>query len=96
MTFVDAPTGLVYDAKRDILYVASTLDNKVFAVGDAGDTNKDRGRGTLIYSDHVNLHGPLIVAGADRNRQTERRTRLEKATARSVVCLFHCVVLSRS
>ena len=59
VTFVDAPTGLVYDPESDILYVASTLDNKVFAVGDAAETNKDRGRGTIIYSDNVHLHGPL-------------------------------------
>jgi hypothetical protein len=59
VTFVDAPTGLVYDAERDVLYVASTLDNEVFAVGDAGDTNRDRGRGTLVYADNVHLHGPL-------------------------------------
>ena len=59
VTFVDAPTGLVYDANRDTLYVASTLDNEVFAVGDASETNQDRGRGTLVYSDNVHLHGPL-------------------------------------
>jgi hypothetical protein len=59
VTFVDAPTGLVYDAERDVLYVASTLDNEVFAVGDAGDTNRDRGRGRVIYSDNAHLHGPL-------------------------------------
>jgi len=59
VTFVDAPTGLVYDANRDTLYVASTLDNEVFAVGDGAETNQDRGRGTLVYSDNVHLHGPL-------------------------------------
>jgi hypothetical protein len=59
VTFVDAPTGLVYDATQDILYVASSLDNMVFAVGDAAETNQDRGRGTVIYSDNVHLHGPL-------------------------------------
>src|SRR5579872_1818928 len=59
VTFVDAPTGLVYDPERDVLYVASTKDNEVFAVGDAGATNRDRGRGTVVYSDNVHLHGPL-------------------------------------
>lgn len=59
VTFVDAPTGLVYDPVRDVLYVASTLDNEVFAVADAGDTTHDRGRGELIYEDKVHLHGPL-------------------------------------
>jgi hypothetical protein len=64
VTFVDAPTGLVYDPQSDTLYVASSLDNKVFAVGDAGDTDKDRGRGTVIYSDNVHLHGPLGMTQA--------------------------------
>jgi hypothetical protein len=59
VTFVDAPTGLVYDVKRDVLYVASSADNKVFAVGGAGSTNKDRGTGSVIYSDNAHLHGPL-------------------------------------
>jgi len=58
-TFVEGPTGLVYDPERDVLYVASTDDNEVFAVGDAGDTTKDRGTGTVVYSDNVHLHGPL-------------------------------------
>jgi hypothetical protein len=31
-TFEVGPTGLVYDQRRDILYVASTGDNEVFAV----------------------------------------------------------------
>lgn len=59
VTFVDAPTGLVYDATQDVLYVASSLDNEVFAVGNAAETDRDRGRGTLVYSDNVHLHGPL-------------------------------------
>jgi len=64
VTFVDAPTGLVYDAKKDILYVASTADNSVYAVYDAGDRHHDGGRGTLIYTDAVHLHGPLGMAMA--------------------------------
>ena len=56
---VVGPTGLAYDAARDILYVASTADNKIFAVPDARKTGRDRGRGALIYQDNVHLHGPL-------------------------------------
>src|SRR5580704_14393823 len=62
VTFVDAPTGLVYDAKKDVLYVASTADNAVYAVLDAGERNHDGGRGTLIYTDAKHLHGPLGMA----------------------------------
>ncbi len=64
VTFVDAPTGLVYDPIKDILYVASTLDNAVFAVPDAGGATRDRGVGTLIYQDSTHLHGALAMAMA--------------------------------
>jgi len=62
VTFVDAPTGLVYDPQKDILYVASTVDNAVYAVHDAGDRRSDGGKGRLIYTDAVHLHGPLAMA----------------------------------
>jgi hypothetical protein len=64
VTFVDAPTGLVYDAKKDLLYVASTADNSVYAVHDAGDRTHDGGIGKLIYTDAKHLHGPLGMAMA--------------------------------
>jgi hypothetical protein len=64
VTFVDAPTGLVYDAKKDVLYVASTADNAVYSVFDAGDRIHDGGRGTIIYTDAKHLHGPLGMAMA--------------------------------
>jgi hypothetical protein len=53
------PTGLAYDAKRDILYVASTGDNEIFAISDAKDRTSDAGMGKLIYQDATHLHGPL-------------------------------------
>jgi len=62
--FVDAPTGLTYDAATDTLYVASTLDNEVFAVKDAGKTASDQGRGTVIYQDPQHLHGALAMCWA--------------------------------
>ena len=64
VTFVDAPTGLVYDRSKDVLYVASTLDNAVYAVRDAGDRKHDGGIGTLIYQDPKHLHGALGLAMA--------------------------------
>jgi hypothetical protein len=64
VAFVDAPTGLVYDASSEILYVASTLDNKVFAVSDAGSTTTDNGTGTILYEDEVHLHGALAMSQA--------------------------------
>ena len=59
VTFVDAPTGLVYDPKTDILFVASTVDNVVFAVSGARERTGDGGMGKLIYEDPKHLHGAL-------------------------------------
>jgi hypothetical protein len=66
VTFEVGPTGLVYDAQQDILYVASTGDNEVFAVPNAGDrtTPPPNGKGTVIYADNVHLHGALAMAQA--------------------------------
>lgn len=64
VTFVDAPTGLVYDAAADVLFVASTVDNAVFAVSDAGDRKHDGGKGSKIYQDAAHLHGALAMAMA--------------------------------
>ena len=59
-----APTGLVYEEHRDVLYVASTEDNEVFAVHDAANRHSDGGTGNVIYQDDTHLHGPLAMAMA--------------------------------
>lgn len=59
VTFVDAPTGLVYNGATDTLYVASSLDNAVYAVSNAAERSADSGKGKIIYRDPVHLHGPL-------------------------------------
>jgi hypothetical protein len=64
VTFVDAPTGLVYDSRKDVLYVASTLDNAVYAIDDAGERKHDGGIGRLVYQDPKHLHGALGLAMA--------------------------------
>ncbi|HLH96137.1 MAG TPA: hypothetical protein VKW08_13570 [Xanthobacteraceae bacterium] len=53
------PTGLAYDPETDILYVASTADNKIFAVADAGDALTPGNKGTVVFADQRHLHGPL-------------------------------------
>lgn len=63
VTFVVSPTGLVYDERGDVLYVASTGDNEVFAVSRASD-RASGGTGRLVYQDNVHLHGPLAMAEA--------------------------------
>jgi hypothetical protein len=59
---VVGPTGLAYDPQRDVLYVASTVDNAIFAVFGAGNTRYNGGKGVLIYADNQHLHGPLALA----------------------------------
>jgi hypothetical protein len=59
---VVGPTGLAYDELHDLLYVASTDDNEIFAVPDAGRTDSDNGPGSVIYQDNAHLHGPLALA----------------------------------
>jgi hypothetical protein len=59
---VVGPTGLTYDSIRDVLYVASTADNAVFAIYGAASATHNGGVGRLIYQDNVHLHGPLALA----------------------------------
>jgi hypothetical protein len=56
---VVGPTGLAFDPDSNTLFVASTVDNEIFAIHDAATTTKDHGKGTVIVRDPVNLHGPL-------------------------------------
>ncbi len=59
---VVGPTGLAYNPFADLLYVASTGDNKIFAIPFARETHKDAAQGFLIYQDNTHLHGPLGLA----------------------------------
>ncbi len=60
----DAPTGSAFDPLHDILYVASTADNAVYAIHEASSRTITAGVGELIYQDNVHLHGPLGMAWA--------------------------------
>lgn len=57
-TVVNGPAGLAFDARHDILYVASELDNEIFAISNASTTSTQTTTGTLVYSDTTHLHGP--------------------------------------
>jgi len=57
------PTGLAYDANKDVLYVASTADNMIFAISDAGHRKTAVAKGTVFFSD-PHLRGPLALAFA--------------------------------
>jgi hypothetical protein len=56
------PTGLAYNESADILYVASTADNAIYAIPNAGSRSgpPSGGTGTIIFqNDH--LRGPLAL-----------------------------------
>jgi hypothetical protein len=56
---VIGPTGLAYDAGHDVLYVASTGDNAIYAVSNASTATGDQGTGSVAVTDNLHLHGPL-------------------------------------
>ena len=56
---VVGPTGLAYDPAQGTLYVASTADNKIFAIGAAGERTSTAGEGYVVFSNQTVLHGPL-------------------------------------
>jgi uncharacterized protein (TIGR03118 family) len=61
---VVGPTGLVFDARRDVLYVVSTADNAIFAIKDASTSTGGTGKGKLVTNDPNHLHGPLGMTQA--------------------------------
>jgi hypothetical protein len=52
------PTGLAYDEKMDVLYVASTNDNQIFAIPNAGHRTTRVNKGNVAFAD-PHLRGPL-------------------------------------
>ena len=57
------PTGLAYDRDADILYVAATADNAIFAVPNAGKAGAPVTKGAQVFADPT-LRGPLGLAFA--------------------------------
>jgi len=56
------PAGLAFDTAKDILYVASTADNAIYAIPKAAVTGFRQGKGQLVVQDNAHLHGPIAVA----------------------------------
>jgi hypothetical protein len=54
------PTGLAFDGGTDVLFVASTADNAVYAVPHAGTRTSAVTRGAVVFSD-PHLRGPLAL-----------------------------------
>jgi hypothetical protein len=55
------PTGLAFDAARDILYVSASFENAIYAVPNASQIGADGGMGYRIYQDQKHLHGALAM-----------------------------------
>jgi hypothetical protein len=55
---VIGPTGVVYDADRDIVYVADSLANRIAAIPDALTRGKTAGQG-ITLTNHGSLNDPL-------------------------------------
>jgi uncharacterized protein (TIGR03118 family) len=56
---VVGPTGLAFDSNRDLLYVASTGDNTIYAIPNAAVRSSNAGKGRKVYHDNAHLRGPL-------------------------------------
>jgi hypothetical protein len=61
---VVGPTGLIYNASSDTLFVASTVDNAVYSISNAGSATTSQGVGTVVYQDQQHLHGPVALVQA--------------------------------
>jgi DNA-binding beta-propeller fold protein YncE len=57
--FVVGPTGLTLDTDQDVLYVAATADNAIYAIRAPRTRASDAGLGELVTADAVHLHGPV-------------------------------------
>lgn len=57
------PAGLVFDDRRDILYVANSADNTIYAIDRAEQRTTSDGVGTIIFQNPL-LHGPVGLARA--------------------------------
>jgi hypothetical protein len=53
------PAGLTYDPFTDVLYVASTADNAIFAVPRAGKATFPVDKGAVVFNDANVLRGPI-------------------------------------
>ncbi len=56
------PSGLAYDARHDILYVANSADNSIYGINGAGSATSTMGTGSMIWDDATKLHGPLELS----------------------------------
>jgi hypothetical protein len=55
------PTGLAFDAARDVLYVSASSENAIYAIPNASEIQADGGLGYRIYQDNEHLRGALAM-----------------------------------
>jgi hypothetical protein len=55
------PSGLVFDAKHDTLFIASSADNAIYEIQNAAAA-QNTVSATLFFQDLTHLHGPLDIA----------------------------------
>ncbi len=53
------PSGLLYDAANDILYMASSTDNAIYKIANASTVDTNQALVLPVVQDAVHLHGPL-------------------------------------
>jgi hypothetical protein len=59
---VIGPAGLAYSAKNDVLFVASSANDTIYAIPGATKSKGDHGTGVVFIQDDIHLHGPLGLA----------------------------------
>jgi len=59
---VVGPQGLAFDARRHVLYVASTADNAIFTVLHPLEATSSKRTGTVFAQNDGHLNGPLSLA----------------------------------
>jgi hypothetical protein len=58
------PTGMAYNARANLLYVASTADNAIYAIPNASSLNGPINRGIAVVQNNASLQGPIGIAFA--------------------------------
>ena len=58
------PTGMAYNAHANLLYVASTADNAIYAIPNASSLNRPINKGIAVVQNNTNLQGPIGLAFA--------------------------------
>ena len=62
------PTGLAYNAQANVLNVASTADNAIYAIPNASSLNGPINKGVAVVQNNANLHGPIGLTFAPQWR----------------------------